>query len=241
MADSAPRIILFRESRDDDPYERALTAAGLDAAFVPVLAFEAMNGPALAVALARPEAFSGLVVTSERAARRLLEMGDPAAWKDRPVFAIGPRTRVVLKEGGYRQAGPDCQSGAELARHIVSVHADSRPLLFPCSARRRDELPDALRSAGLALTEIPVYDTVARLEAAFDPGEEPAWLAFFSPSGVEAAADFVRDHWPNALRAAIGPTTADALREAGITAHVVAPSPDADGLATAIAREQSAG
>src|SRR5690606_24834511 len=74
------RVVLFRSSRADDPYALQLQAAGFDVVHRPLLNFRPTNEQAFTRALARPDDFSGLVITSERGADRLNAAGAPAAW-----------------------------------------------------------------------------------------------------------------------------------------------------------------
>ena len=235
-----PRIVLFREKRVSDPYEDCLRASDLEPVFLPVLAYRAINHDLLADALSRPEEFSGLVITSERGADRVLETIGPylRVWQTVPIYAVGPRTSAVLSEGGLVPGETSIGSGAELARHILTVHTDLRPLLFPCSSRRRDDLPDSLARGEMPLHEIAVYETTERPVPRLIRADEPAWTVFFSPSAVDAIASAVGRQWPGAKRAAIGPTTADALRGAGLPPHAVADAPRAESLVEAIRQSE---
>ena len=239
---SAQRIVLFRDPRAEDPYEQVLSDAGFQVAFVPVLAFRPMQERAFADALGRPEGYSGLVITSERTVRRLLdrppEVLEP--WTRAPVYSIGPRTSALLKVAGFMFAAPPTPTGRELAEQIRQVHRDDRPLLFPCSAQRRDELPDALRQADVALEEIPVYQTVPVRDVDVADMNEPHWAACFSPSGVRAVAHLLQTRWQAVRRVAIGTTTGSAMDQAGLPPHAIAETPDAQGLLRAIRQAPSA-
>eukprot|EP00038_Savillea_parva_P017573 m.228699 g.228699 ORF g.228699 m.228699 type:complete len:367 (+) comp38348_c0_seq1:264-1364(+) len=72
------------------------------------------------------------------------------------------------------------------------------------------------------------------------PGQGPptVWLAFFSPSGVAAVAPALKACEPHVRHclcmAALGATTASALRDAGLSVDAVAPTPTPDALIDAI-------
>ena len=67
------------------------------------------------------------------------------------------------------------------------------------------------------------------------PREGPIWIVFFSPSGLEAVTRSGGIPFDRYRCAAIGPTTAEALREAGRTVAAVAEEPTPEALLAAIA------
>ncbi|RMH67105.1 MAG: uroporphyrinogen-III synthase, partial [Bacteroidetes bacterium] len=197
----------------------------------------------LAAALARPEAYAGLIVTSPRAVaaieRQRARHGPlPEAWREKPVYAVGPRTAAAVRALGWTPVGEEAGSGAVLARIIITAaehdaEGAARPYLFLCGDRRRDDVPHRLTEAGLAVEECVVYRTHVRAGVKLPPASPGGWLVFFSPSGVEAVH-------PGEVRAsgwrvaAIGPTTASALAEAGIRASAVAAEPTPEALLAAL-------
>ncbi|NND47337.1 MAG: uroporphyrinogen-III synthase, partial [Woeseiaceae bacterium] len=101
---------------------------------------------------------------------------------------------------------------------------------------RRETLPQALADHDLALREVVVYHAEPRTDPA-PPADVPAWVVFFSPRGVALATEHLALPWDRLRKAAIGPSTAEALRAHGWTpdAVAVAPTPAAlvDALTTA--------
>lgn len=228
-----PRILLLRRPTSPDPYVAAFEAAGFDAESVPVLDFEPMNRDALVARIAEPERYGGLLVTSPRGADALADL-DLSGWTDKPEFVVGPRTAERVRGLGLAPVGEEAGHAAALADRIAADPPD-KPLLFLCGDRRRDVLPDRLRAAGVAFDELVVYWTIgdaSALEARL--AEAPDWLAFFSPSGVEATLELDGISWNSVSAAAIGPTTADALRAAGIHPAAVAASPTPEALVAAV-------
>lgn len=67
------------------------------------------------------------------------------------------------------------------------------------------------------------------------PREGPIWIVFFSPSGLEAVTRSGGIPFEHYRLAAIGPTTAEALREDGRTVLAVAEEPTPEALCAAIA------
>ena len=258
MRSMKPLVYLFRTPTEPDPYEEALENAGFRCRPVPVLDFELVNGEALRAALAHPDRYAGLILTSPRAAEALAEAlpwlpNQSAAWMAKPVFAVGPRTSEALRRLGFQPCGEEAGSADALAdvleRHAAEVEG---ALLFLCGDRRRETLPERLRGSGIAFEECVVYRTVER--APFErPGESPDWMVFFSPSGVEAVQRTPQepvlatrdegklsgiDERAPVKIAAIGPTTAEALRRAGLVPDVIAEAPTPEVLAGALASHE---
>lgn len=166
--------------------------------------------------------------------------------------------------------------------------------LIVLTPRPRPELPKGLHDAGIPFTALVVYKSVSNpnlishireatsavvgRESHKDPDDEkdaaacknllpPAWVGFFSPSGVRAMRDIVLQvtaddatntgkstamcwdvglcgkgqawQWRDSKCAAIGQTTATELRELGWPVNALAEFPRADALLAAIrANEQ---
>ncbi|MFP4228480.1 MAG: uroporphyrinogen-III synthase [Salinivenus sp.] len=233
----SPDVLLLRSPDDPDPYLQAFEAAGYTAACEPVLRFVFPNQEALRHRLRRADEVAGLIATSPRVGRALhqayrTEPDLRGRWENRRAYAVGPKTARWLQKLGLDVIGEDTGSAAALADLIVSG-AHARPLLFLSGNRRRDVLPNRLRDAGVAFEEQVVYETHPRSTLDVPPPSETDWLVVFSPSGRDALA--AADVPLAAYRvAAIGPTTADALRDAGHTVAAVAAAPAPEALVRAI-------
>lgn len=108
-----------------------------------------------------------------------------------------------------------------------------RRVLFPKSAIGREALADALRKAGAQVTEVVAYRTVPQGGREGEPDiykmlleRQIAAVTFTSPSSVrhfagalgeDQAADLLR----TTVVASIGPVTAEAAQQLGITSTVV--------------------
>ena len=106
--------------------------------------------------------------------------------------------------------------------------------LFPCSDIRKDDIPGYMEKHGIAFTEAIIYHTVAAdLSDLADVKYDV--LAFFSPSGIKSLKqnfpDFVQG---NTRIAAFGPTTAQAVRDLGLTLDIEAPMPNAPSMTGAL-------
>jgi len=141
--------------------------------------------------------------------------------------AVGPATAEALGAKGIVPAFvPAEHTGAALARGLVALEGGStaaRRFLLPCAVDHSEDATRVLRGAGATVQELPVYRTVAEEP---DP-EEMAVLSdgidavlFLSGSAVRAfrAPEGVL---ARAVVGCIGPSTAEAAKDAGITVDVM--------------------
>jgi uroporphyrinogen-III synthase len=118
-------------------------------------------------------------------------------------------------------------------------------VLIPRAERGREEAAALLAAAGAEVDLVPVYrlepvpptdPAVAHALARLSAGEVSA-VAFFAPSQVRALVGLAGagplGRVP--VLAAIGETTAGALRDSGLEAAVVASTPDGEALVARIA------
>lgn len=106
--------------------------------------------------------------------------------------------------------------------------------LFPCSNIRKDSLPEFMEKNSMILKEMILYQTVsANLSDLANVNYDV--LAFFSPSGVTSLFENFPEFKQNNTRiAAFGPTTAAAVRNAGLILDIEAPLPNAPSMTGAL-------
>lgn len=233
---SQPLVLLLREPASPDPYEEALRANGFRASSVPVLAFDHVGQDRLQEVLSSPEKYGGLIATSPRSVRSLAGVWprtpESQRWLAMPAYVVGPRTAEEMRRLGFEPVGEEAGSADVLAPLIAP---SPLPLVFLCGNRTRHVLPRRLRTAGIPFEPVLVYSTHLRDDLDFTGMERPSWVVFFSPSGLEAARHATGLDLNQIRRAAIGPTTADALESAGLPPDAVADAPDPEALARALA------
>jgi uroporphyrinogen-III synthase len=127
-------------------------------------------------------------------------------------------------------------TGLRTATDLIEVlkkHKNEK-YLFPCSNIRKDDIPEFLRQNDYQFTEATLYKTVASdLSDLADIKYDV--IAFFSPSGINSLLVNFPDFEQNSTRiAAFGPTTAKAVREAGLELDIEAPLPNAPSMTGAI-------
>ncbi|MCP4522567.1 MAG: uroporphyrinogen-III synthase [Cytophagales bacterium] len=116
---------------------------------------------------------------------------------------------------------------------VIKKHK-GESFLFPCSNIRKDDIPNFLAENEFNYKEAVLYKTVASdLSDLADVNYD--LLAFFSPSGIQSLLTNFPDFKQNNTRiAAFGPTTAKAVREAGLILDIEAPMPNAPSMTGAI-------
>ncbi len=230
-------VYLFRSGDESDPYEEALAEIEYSSISIPVLAFEFVHAEDLREALEHPRRYDGLIFTSPRAVEAVASAiswlpTENILWHSKLVFAVGPKTASELRQIGFEPIAAESGSADMLATQIAAREF-RRPLLFLCGSRRRDELPDKLRRTGIDFEELCVYESRPRARLDLPSHPDPDWVAFFSPSGVQAVIEDGRLDLHSMRIAAIGETTANALADFPLQAVARAPTPEA--LAQAIA------
>lgn len=124
------------------------------------------------------------------------------------------------------------RTAAELIE-LIKKHKTEK-FLFPCSDKRRTDIPEFMGSNDLHLTEAVMYETVS---ADLSDLEDVYYdiIAFFSPSGIKSLFDNFPDFKQNKTRiAAFGPTTAKAVMEADLILDIQAPLPNAPSMTGAL-------
>ncbi len=116
---------------------------------------------------------------------------------------------------------------------LIKKHKTEK-FLFPCSDKRRRDIPEFMDTNDLHLTEAMIYETVSSdLSDLTDVFYDI--ICFYSPSGIKSLMDNFPGYQQNKTRmAAFGPTTAKAVVEAGLTLDIEAPMPNAPSMTGAI-------
>ncbi len=211
---SSPCVVLTREPEDNLPLARALLERGVPVCEIPCVATrylvpdQAPSGAA-AIAFASRRAVRGFVLAG--LVERLL--GVPA----RPlVAAVGAATRLELAAHGVvTDLVAEPATGRVLAGLLDGLLEPGGSVLIPCGNLAGGGLESQLRELGRRCQALPVY---ANEPAGLEPIAPFPVLAVFvaAPSAAErllARAPWFRDH----PFLAIGPTTAAALEECGVT------------------------
>lgn len=248
------RVLVTRPVGQPDPQAARLEALGVEVLVAPSIAIAppeswAPLDDAVAgidryrlVALASGNAVGALF---ERLARKGL---DARALAGKVVAAVGDKTAAALASHGVRA---DVVANEATAEGLAATLAEPRwakevqhgPALLPRAAEGREALAEALRARGVFVDAPPAYRAIAT------PPERLQWVgellqrgaldavSFGSPKSAAALLAALPDpkRLGKLLVAAIGRTTADALKKLGVRVDVMPPKPSFELLADALA------
>jgi uroporphyrinogen III methyltransferase/synthase len=160
----------------------------------------------------------------------------------RNIFAVGEKTKRTLESCGLSVlATPKHASAEELTTMLQAHQIKGAKILFPKSNIAREELPKQLRSMGAEVDEIVVYQTIIpepenleRIRQMFLEDKIDV-ATFFSPSSILNFTEMIGSEvLAHTAIAAIGPTTAEAGQQLGLTIAILAQQATAEGLVEAI-------
>jgi uroporphyrinogen-III synthase len=139
-------------------------------------------------------------------------ISNKSSWK---IFCIGNMTKNLVAElFGSENIIGHAESANQLAQKIIE-DTSIKAVTFFCGYHRRDELPEKLKTNGVAVEEIIVYNTK---ETPHVIKKEYDGILFYSPSAVNSF--FIKNNISEKIQLfAIGSTTADALKH--FTPHPV--------------------
>jgi uroporphyrinogen-III synthase len=127
---------------------------------------------------------------------------------NRNAFCLSGKTKESLLSITNPSATLAMAENAEgLANEIKN--RDVKEIVFFCSNKRRNELPDILSAHGIRVHEVVVYETFEKPSLASDGIDG---ILFFSPSAVSSFFS-LNNIKPGVICFAIGKTTAEAISE----------------------------
>ena len=253
------KVLITRPRNQADSFASALTEAGFDPIFFPVIEIRPFKeNVALDRAVEKLSCYDWIVFTSVNGVDAFFAHQESATESQShgenkfslslrdsvagiKVAAIGPKTAQALEARGVK---PDFVPEKYVAEAILPGLGDLRGrwVLLPRAEIARKALPEAIVAAGGIAHEIAAYQT---LPAEFHPEGLAALksgvdaVTFTSPSTVENFVEIVRRagldplHLPgNPQIACIGPITQNAAQEAGFSDIAVADEYTTEGIVT---------
>lgn len=249
------RVLVTRAADQSAELASALRSAGAEPVQLPLIALVAPEDPdtlaALDVAIDELSDYDGIVFASSNGVRflaaRARERGREALSSFHgQVFCVGQKTAEAALDAGlpvHLVATGRSDGEGLLAQILQAAPAEGRRFLIPRSDIGRTVIADGLRNAGFVVDSIEAYRNVrppvdvAALHQDLEAGTLAA-LTFTSPSTVRHFVDLLDDSARRAVAdcivAAVGTTTAGALRECGIEPDVVPKHPDSRHLVEAL-------
>ena len=252
------KILVTRAREQASGFSDALRLRGAEPIEFPVIKIQRLeNYEALDSALSELSSYDWIVFTSANAvpvfAERMAAVNrDARAIGTAKIATIGPATAQAVWE--HLKIRADYTPTEAVAEAVLSQWPDAdmngKRVLLPRAAEAREILPDQLRERGATVDVIPIYETVLdaaeaeSLREMLRKGELDA-LTFTSSSTVRNFAQSITDgnlsELPALIKetpvAAIGPVTADTLRELGVTPQIVAQEHTLPGLLSALEKE----
>lgn len=233
-------ILVTQESPTDanSPYLKLAEKFNLRVDFIPFIQVEPVPIKEFRKQKIEILNFSAVIFTSRNAVDHFfslcaeLKIEMPA---DMKYFCISDQTSNYLQKYiviRKRKIFTGLKTAQDLIE-IIKKHKNEK-FLFPCSDIRKNDLPDFLKNNGYDYAEAVMYHTVAsNLSNLKDVYYDI--LAFFSPSGINSLYVNFPDFQQNNTRiAAFGPTTAGAVRDAGLILDIEAPLPNAPSMTGAL-------
>jgi len=246
------RVVLTRATEQSAEWKQALESLGAEVVLLPAVCFAPPNDwGELDAALRRLPTFDAILFTSKNAVRYFFERSralgispEVVGAAGRMIAAVGTATGGAFGGEGVRVTYVAQESTGEGLAKELRGSLYGRKVLLPRSDRGDDRLPSALRDVGARVTEVVAYRTTTPVE--FDEkivaqirGNEVDTIVFASPSAFHnlsrhlGPAEMANISW-HVQFAAIGPTTARAIRESGAAVAIECEEPSAAGLARAL-------
>jgi uroporphyrinogen-III synthase len=243
------RVVVTRAQGADDTLPARLRELGAEVLHFPAIA---IGPPASTEELDRAlrdlRPFAWVVFASANAVdwtlARMAALGIPAESLAAPrLAAVGPATAEALRRSVRAPDLVPADARAEALAARLAPEVRGVRVLVPRAEEGRPELTDGLAHAGAEVVAPVAYRTLPADPATLRPlgdlleRSEIDAVVFASPSAVRSVAEALGARAPLLARAAvavIGPTTAEAARQAGWPVSVRPAYPGASALAEAI-------
>jgi uroporphyrinogen-III synthase len=226
--------------RRDDKFSSMLRAAGSNVVNLELIETRPVDDLSeLREKLEKLSEYDGLFFTSPAAAEIFVRERNGSDRYHGSIYALGRRAQNVLESAGF---SVKVSSRSNTAEEMLSTFGNDefagKRFLFVRGEKSLRTIPDTLGNIA-AIDEVPVYKTepVVTDEKIIDDvrlrlinGEFDV-VCFFSPSGVERFIELFSNAAACAPAAAIGSTTADAAKNAGLRVEFVSPRSTADDFA----------
>ncbi len=244
MAEASPRavagkrIVITRSAAQSEALARELFARGAIPVVLPLVSFaDPEDFAPLDAAIAEIQRFDWIILTSAQSVRAVVKRSAELkcslihAGNKLRIACVGPVTAEVVRQAGLPvEYVAETHTGAALAEELGN-RLQGMKVFLPRSDRANPDLPPALKRHGAQVTEVIAYRTLRPTDVdqkslgQLAAGAADAVL-FFSPSAVQHFGELLGGEQLRALQdklaiAAVGPVTANALREAGVRRLVI--------------------
>jgi len=225
------RIVITRSAAQSEALARELSAHGAIPVVIPLVSFaDPEDFAPLDAAIAGIERFDWMILTSAQAVRAVVKRCEELNLSlIRPgsklrIACVGPVTAEAARQAGFRvKHVAEMHTGAALAGELRN-RLEGMKVFVPRSDRANPDLPQALNQYGAEVTEVIAYRTlrpsgVDKLHLRQIAEGDTDAVLFFSPSAVQHFGELLGSQ--QLAITAVGPVTANALREAGVRRLVI--------------------
>ena len=226
------RIVVTRPPFQSDVLAGELGRLGATTLVVPLVRIEPLEDKtALAAALADLDRYDWVVFTSANGVAAVRKLA--ANLGDAKVAAVGPVTAGAVRKLGIEPSFVPERFAAENIVAGLEPLGEAR-ILLPQADIADPGLAEELRKRGAIVDAIPVYRTVEVEHTASELAELRAADVVVLVSGSAARSLASRGGAGEALVVCIGPKTADAAREVGLSVGLVAHEATSEGIIQAL-------
>ncbi len=227
-----------KPSGDKSPYFKLAEKYNIQVDFRPFIQIEPINHKEFRKQKVDILDHTAVIFTSRNAVDHFFRLSAESKIElpsDMKYFCISEQTANYLQKYiviRKRKIFTGTRTAADLIE-ILKKHR-SEKYVFPCSNIRKNDIPNFLKNNEYNYTEAIIYKTVASdLSDLADVNYDV--IAFFSPSGINSLfVNFPQFEQNNTRIAAFGPTTAKAVKDAGLELNIEAPMPNAPSMTGAI-------
>jgi uroporphyrinogen III methyltransferase/synthase len=236
---SGKRIVITRAAAQSEALARELSARGAVPVVLPLVSFaDPEDFAPLDAAIAEIRRFDWIIFTSAQTVRAVVKRGEQLKrslihpGNMLRIACVGPVTAEAARRAGLPvEYVAETHTGAALAEELGD-RLQRAKVFLPRSDRANPDLPPALKRHGAQVTEVIAYRTLRptdvdqrNLRQIAEGGAEA--VLFFSPSAVQYFSELFGSEQLRALQdklaiTAVGPVTANALRQAGVSQVVLA-------------------
>jgi uroporphyrinogen III methyltransferase/synthase len=229
------RVLITRAGHQSAAFAAALLSRGAQPIVAPTIAIETTDDSSAQGVLNELPSFAWIVFTSQNGvdaffARLAERKADSRSIGGAKVAAIGDRTAERLRAHGVEaDLVPAEFVSEEVARAVIDRSQSGERVLLYRAAEARDALPRMLEEAGRSVSIVAAYTTKIPDDPAFaEKVARAGVLTFTSASTVRGFSTLLGGNGAaiDAARgksiACIGPITAQAAKDAGLTPDIVA-------------------
>lgn len=238
------KTILITQAKPEtekNPYDGLAAKLKLKIDFIPFIHVERLTAKEFRKSRVNPQDYTAVIFTSRNAADHFFSLVDEMRLtisQETKYFCMTEAIALYLQKYiVYRKRKIFYGNGTSADfMEVLLKHKEHERFLIPCSDIHKKDIADFLEKNKFNFVEAVIYKTLcANLSRIKNLNYD--MIAFFSPSGVKSLfQNFPKFKQNNIHVAAFGPTTTQAVIDAGLRLDVQAPVPQAPSMAMAIER-----